>query len=198
GEMAGGRFQLLAADPAGGPLAQSLQRPAPAWTAAAIAGGAAVTPIAVDGRPAYGLAAMGDGLDAALLPAFALLGKQLGAAIETVRRLDELARKNRELLLVSHVARATATLGTGVALQAALDHVAAAVAASAIALFRREDEELTLAVSRGFPFGWATSHQRVPLRSSELWVEAALTRATVHFSLENEVALRRAPRAATP
>src|SRR5207302_4343342 len=34
--------------------------------------------------------------------------------------------------------------------------------------------------------------------SSELWVEAALTRATVHFSLENEVALRRAPRAATP
>lgn len=154
--------------------------------------------VVVDGQPAYAVTATAEGLDPAVAGAFGLFGRQLGTAIETVRRLDELARKNRELLLVNHVARATATLGSGFALQAALDHVADALGAQSIALFRREDEQLTLAVSRGFPFGWATSNQRVPLKATVPWAEAAASRELIHYALEGDVAIRKPPRQRTP
>ncbi len=154
--------------------------------------------IPVEGAPLYAIAATGEGLDSTIASAFALFGKQLGTTVETVRRLDELARRNRELLLVNHVARATATLGSGVALQAALDHVAAAVRADALALFRRDEAQLTLAVSRGFPFGWATSNQRVPLKARVPWAEAASQREIVHYSQEGDRTVRRPPRMLTP
>jgi len=157
-----------------------------------------VVGVIVDGQPAYAVAATGEALDSTAASAFGLFGRQVGTSIETVRRLRELARKNRELLLVNHVARATATLGSGIALQAALDHVAESVGAQSIALFRREDEWLTLAVSRGFPFGWATSNQRVPMKAPLPWAEAASARELIHYSLEGDVCIRRPPRLQTP
>src|SRR5207253_963905 len=157
-----------------------------------------ITGVLANGVALYVVAATAEGLDQTVASAFGLFGRQVGNAIETVRSLDELARKNRELLLVNHVARATATLGSGFALQSALDRVADAMGSEAIALFRREDEQLTLAVSRGFPFGWATSNQRVPLRSTAPWAEAASSRETIHYAIEGAVAMRPPPRALTP
>ncbi len=154
--------------------------------------------IPIDGKVAYFVTAAGLGLDGSAASAFSLFCNQLGTSIETVRQLDELARRNTELLLVNHVARATATLGSGMALQAALDHVAAAVRADGLALFRCLDDAMTLSVSRGFPFGWATSNQRISLRARLPWAEAAAQRETVHYAVEGDRFLRSAPRTATP
>jgi PAS domain S-box-containing protein len=178
-------------------LAELTHRPRADFAAQAALRGV-VTGIMVEGTPAYALVVTAEGLDRTVASAFGLFCRQVGTALETVRSLDELARRNRELLLVNHVARATATLGSGIALQAALDHVADALGASSIALFRREDDQLTLSVSRGFPFGWATSNQHVPLRANNPWAEAAANREIIHYALEGDVPLRRSPRPRPP
>ena len=61
---------------------------------------AAVTAILVGGEPRYALSCSGDDLDRAVAGAFGLLGRQLGAALETTLRLEELDRRNTELSLL--------------------------------------------------------------------------------------------------
>src|SRR2546423_5160164 len=58
---------------------------------------AMVASIPIDGVPMFVFSCSGSDLDATLANAFGLLGKQLGAALETVRRLEELDRRNAEL-----------------------------------------------------------------------------------------------------
>jgi signal transduction histidine kinase len=58
---------------------------------------AMVASIPIDGVPTFLFSCSGTYLDAAIATAFGLLGKQLGAALETVRRLEELDRRNSEL-----------------------------------------------------------------------------------------------------
>jgi signal transduction histidine kinase len=58
---------------------------------------AMVASIPIDGVPTFLFSCSGSGLDASIATAFGLLGKQLGAALETVRRLEELDRRNSEL-----------------------------------------------------------------------------------------------------
>ena len=56
--------------------------------------------IPVDGAARFALSATGAGLDVTTASAFGLLGQQLGASLETLRRLDELAHSNEELSLL--------------------------------------------------------------------------------------------------
>src|SRR5216683_5215843 len=79
--------------------------------------------VPVDGAPHLALSATGAGLDATVASAFDLFGQQLGAALDTLRRMDELARSNRELLAVNRVARASASLASGESLSAALERL---------------------------------------------------------------------------
>src|SRR5205823_2482017 len=58
---------------------------------------AMVTSIPIDGVPTFLISCSGSDLDTTIANAFGLLGKQLGAALETVRRLEELDRRNSEL-----------------------------------------------------------------------------------------------------
>jgi signal transduction histidine kinase len=58
---------------------------------------AMVASIPIDGVPTFLFSCSGSDLDATAANAFGLLGKQLGAALETVRRLEELDRRNSEL-----------------------------------------------------------------------------------------------------
>jgi signal transduction histidine kinase len=58
---------------------------------------AMVASIPIDGVPMFVFSCSGSDLDASIANAFGLLGKQLGAALETVRRLEELDRRNAEL-----------------------------------------------------------------------------------------------------
>ena len=58
---------------------------------------AMVTSIPIDGVPTFLISCSGSDLDVTIANAFGLLGKQLGAALETVRRLEELDRRNSEL-----------------------------------------------------------------------------------------------------
>jgi signal transduction histidine kinase len=56
-----------------------------------------VASIPIDGVPTFVFSCSGSDLDASIANAFGLLGKQLGAALETVRRLEELDRRNADL-----------------------------------------------------------------------------------------------------
>src|SRR2546423_13653420 len=58
---------------------------------------AMVTSILIDGVPTFLISCSGSDLDVTIANAFGLLGKQLGAALETVRRLEELDHRNSEL-----------------------------------------------------------------------------------------------------
>jgi len=58
---------------------------------------AMVTSIPIDGVPTFLISCSGSDLDVTIANAFGLLGKQFGAALETVRRLEELDRRNSEL-----------------------------------------------------------------------------------------------------
>ncbi len=78
-----------------GMLAQSLGRPRSDFAAAPPQ--AIVTSIHAESGPRYVLSCSGEGLDATVASAFGLLGKQLGAALETVRRIQELDQRNSEL-----------------------------------------------------------------------------------------------------
>src|SRR5439155_7924372 len=78
-----------------GVLAQSLGKPREAFAKAPPS--AVVASIPIDGVPTFLFSCSGTDLDASIANAFGLLGKQLGAALETVRRLEELDRRNTEL-----------------------------------------------------------------------------------------------------
>jgi signal transduction histidine kinase len=78
-----------------GLLARSLGKPRETFAAAPPS--AMVASIPIDGVPTFLFSCSGSDLDATAANAFGLLGKQLGAALETVRRLEELDRTNSEL-----------------------------------------------------------------------------------------------------
>jgi signal transduction histidine kinase len=141
--------------------------------------------LSVDGVVAFTLAGCATNFDATVASAFGLFAKQLGAAIETTRRLDDLARSNRELMTVNHVARASATLASGLALTEAIERLALSVAIDAIALFRREDDQLVLAVQQGFPEGWVADATRVPVGQGSPWGDAAASGEPVVFDMED-------------
>jgi signal transduction histidine kinase len=78
-----------------GMLAESFGKPREAFAKAPPA--AMIASIPIDGVPTFLFSCSGTDLDASIANAFGLLGKQLGAALETVRRLEELDRRNAEL-----------------------------------------------------------------------------------------------------
>jgi two-component system, NtrC family, sensor histidine kinase HydH len=61
---------------------------------------AVVAPIPVGGVPKFVISCSGEDLDNAVAGAFGILGRQLGAALETTLRLEELDRRNAELSLL--------------------------------------------------------------------------------------------------
>ncbi len=135
----------------------------------------------VEGVPRFALSATGPGLDATVASAFGLFGQQLGASLETLRRMDELARSNRELLAVNQVARASAALASGESLSAALGRLAEVASLSAAAILRREEEGLLVAVQRGFqPRTLSTAG---PLDGATPWAESARSGEPVLFTL---------------
>ena len=76
---------------------------------------AMVASVPIDGVPTFLFSCSGSDLDTTIANAFGLLGKQLGAALETVRRLEELDRRNsqlreqaEEMALLNDVARRVA------------------------------------------------------------------------------------------
>lgn len=145
---------------------------------------ALVAGIPVDGAVAWGLLAAAPALDESVAAAFGLLGRHLGAAIETARRLEQLARSNAELMAVNHVARASASLEGGDALRSALGRLALTFSIDGIALFRREESALLLEAHEGFPEPWARRARRLPLASGTPWAEAAIRGEPVVFDLE--------------
>src|SRR5258708_28660799 len=149
--------------------------------------------IPVDGGVAFSLAACGPALDSAIAGAFGLFGKQLGAATETAPRRDDLARSNRELTTVNHIARASATLASGLALKEAVERLALSVSIDSIALFRREDDQLVLAVQQGFPDAWVAEATRVPVGRGTPWGEAAAGARPVGVGIHPGSGLGRAP-----
>ncbi len=66
---------------------------------------AVMTAIRVDGRTRYILSTSGENFDHAVASAFGLLGRQLGATLETMRRMDEVERRNVELSLLLDLGR---------------------------------------------------------------------------------------------
>ena len=78
-----------------GLLARSLGKPREVFATAPPL--AMVTSIPVDGVPTFLFSCSGEDLDASTANALGLLGKQLGATLETVRRIEELDHRNSEL-----------------------------------------------------------------------------------------------------
>jgi len=154
--------------------------------------------VPVEGTAIYALAVLGEGLDSTFAGSFGLFCKQLGAALDTTRRLGELARKNRGLELINHVARATAVLGTAGALESALDATAEALALGSIAIHRLEEGALRLVVSRGPEAAGAAAGTRVPLDSPLPWTQAAATGDVIHFAQGAGRTVRQPPRSETP
>lgn len=180
-EAARNSTQPIRVDDLGAVVAQALRRPrSEVPLEPGLSGMAAVVP--VDGAPAYLLIAAGRELDPGVASAFTLLARQVGAAIETSRHLRELDRSNRELTAVNHVARASATLGSAQALPAALERLAAAVPADAVALLRREGGELLLQVNNGFPESWVARATRSPIGAGSPWGEAVTLRRPQLFA----------------
>ena len=142
--------------------------------------------VAVDGTPRFALSATGPGLDATVASAFGLFGQQLGAALETLRRMDELARSNRELLAVNRVARASASLGSGESLAAALERLADEASLPRSAVLRREDESLVVAAQRGFAGTFAPAE---PLGAETPWAESARSGEPVLFTVSADGAV---------
>jgi len=140
--------------------------------------------IPVDGTPRFALSATGPGVDATVASAFGLFGQQLGAALETLRRMDELARSNRELLAVNRVARASASLASGESLPAALERLADEASLRRAAVLRCEDEVLLIAAQRGFTAG--TLGPAEPLSGASPWAESARSGEPVLFTLRED------------
>ncbi len=153
--------------------------------------------IPVDGLPKFALSATGPGIDATVANAFGLFGQQLGAALETLRRMDELARSNRELLAVNRVARASASLGSGESLAAALERVADEASLPRAAILRREDEALLVAAQRGFTPRTLPPSER--LDAPTPWAESARSGEPVLFTVgENGIVSGSSRRLSTP
>jgi signal transduction histidine kinase len=169
-------------------LAQALGKPLAelglATNAAAV--GAAIP---VGGKIEFTVTASGLDLDSSLAPAFGLFARQLGHAIETSRRLEELAGSNRELMIINQVARAATQLGSGRSLEGALSFLARSLGIDGIALFRREANELVLAVHAGMPEAWVAQSGRVPRRQGQgvSWSEAAPGEGPRHFSMREQI-----------
>jgi len=145
---------------------------------------AVVASVPVQGRPAYLISSAGPSdLDQTVASAFGLLGQQLGAAIETTRRLGEVERSNRELVAMNNIAMASATLGTGSALQAALEQLVELLAVDSAALFHRDGGQLLLAVQRGFDPTWTATAARLPVDDETPWGRAATSGEPVLFQL---------------
>ncbi|HZX94067.1 MAG TPA: GAF domain-containing protein [Myxococcales bacterium] len=86
----------LIADLSGLPRARFVGRAAPR---------AVVTAIRVDGQLRYVLSASGEQIDHAAAGAFGLLGRQIGASLTTLRRIEEVQRRNAELALLLDLGR---------------------------------------------------------------------------------------------
>ena len=112
---------------------------------------------------------------------------------------EALDRTNRELVVVSSIALTSATLGTGFALQAALEQLADSLAIDSAALFHREDGQLLLTVQRGFDPTWTATAARLPLADDSPWGRAAILGEPVHFQLaEGGRVLSDSPGLSTP
>jgi len=140
--------------------------------------------IPVDGTPRFALSATGPGIDATVASAFGLFGQQLGAALETLRRMDELARSNRELLAVNRVARASASLASGESLAAALERLADEASLRRAAVLHCEEEVLLIAAQRGFSA--PTLGTAEPLSGDSPWAESARSGEPVLFTLRED------------
>ncbi len=154
--------------------------PAPASAARAV-----VAAIPVDGTPRYLLSSTGEHLDSTVASAFGLFGKQLGAAIDNARRLEQLRRTNRELRAVNEIAFASATLGSGRAMQAALEQLIDSLDLDSAALFGSDAREvggLRLIGEQGFEPGWA---QGIAADRGSPWAEAAAAGQPVLFQLDD-------------
>ena len=173
--------QGLLIDDLGSVLAQALKRPrAEVPLPEGLQGLAAA--IAVDGAHAFTLVAAARDLELSVASAFGLFARELGFAIETTRRLAELARSNRELMTVNHVARASATLGSGRALRSALERLASAVPIDDLALFRHEEGELVLIEHLGFGESWVARATRLPVSAGAAWGEAVARKSPVVYA----------------
>ena len=171
----------LLIDDLGPAIAQALRLPrAEVLVEEGLQGVAAAIP--VEGANAFTIVAAGHGLDLGVASAFGLLARELGFAIETTRRLEQLARSNRELMTVNHVARASATLGSGRALRSALERLASAVPIEDLALFRQEGGELVLIEHLGFGESWVARATRVAIAADTAWGEAAARKKVVVFA----------------
>ncbi|HEX9602310.1 MAG TPA: GAF domain-containing protein [Myxococcales bacterium] len=152
--------------------------------AAAVPPSAMFCLVPIEGSPRFALSATGPGLDATVASAFGLFGQQLGAALETLRRMDELARSNRELLAVNRVARASATLASGESLSAALERLADEASVPRAAILRREEETLLVAAQRGFTARTLGSAERLDARTP--WAESVLSGEPVLFTVRED------------
>ncbi len=140
--------------------------------------------VPVEGEPGYLISSAGStDLDLTVASAFGLLGQQLGAAIETTRRLGEVERSNRELVAMNNIAMASATLGSGSALQAALEQLADSLSVDSAALFHRQGSQLLLTVQRGFDPTWTATAARLPVDDETPWGRAATSAEPVLFQL---------------
>ncbi len=140
--------------------------------------------ITVAGSVEFAVLAAGVEFDRAIAPAFGLFARQLGTALETARRLDELARSNRELTAVNHVARASADLGSERALDSALEWLAQSLSIRGIALFRREGAHLLLSAHVGMPRTWVERVRREGPREASPWSRAAAGDEPHAFTLQ--------------
>jgi PAS domain S-box-containing protein len=162
------------------------------WLPADIPANAMFCRVPVDGSPRFALSATGAGLDSTVASAFGLLGQQLGAALETLRRMDELARSNRELLAVNRVARASASLASGDSLDTALEQLADEASLSRAAVLRREDESLLIAAQRGFTPRTLAAVE--PLAAPTPWAESARSGDPVLFTVGPDGAVSQSSR----
>lgn len=135
--------------------------------------------IRIDGEPRYLLSCVGEGIDSAVASGFALLARQLGAALETRRQLEALDRRNAELTLLLELGREViGALDVAQVLTAAARTAARTLRCSCAYVFLPEGNALkvaaredpapspTLAIGAELPIdaGWLTGlafrHQR--------------------------------------
>lgn len=146
---------------------------------------AVVASIPVEGAIRYILSSTGEHLDNTVASAFGLFGKQVGAAIDNISRMEQLRRTNRELRAVNEVAFASARLGSGRAMQSALEQLIDSLDLDSAALFRSDPAAaggLRLINQQGFEPGWA---QGIVADRESPWAEAAAAGQPVLFQLDD-------------
>ena len=162
-------------------LERSMQQPVPNAPKTAI-----LASVRVAGVVRYVLSCSGPDFDATMAGALGLVAKHVGVALDNLARLEELRRRNRELAAVNQVAHATATLGSGGALQAALEELKGAIRLDGAALFRQDGGFLRLAGQVGFEGRGIGAAREVPLDDGTPWGEAASSGAAVLFHLDED------------